>query len=357
MSFLGNTTAAYDAKGETLFDRLPAPLRGMQTHAVFLSPDQKHMWNLAGPSKGRQGVRFTSQLTGDQSWPTEQVLINSPYIMGATIARTNVAERKLMAGVVIGSHAPPLTEYQYRMAEAKWWQSQDENNDGWFGFYTRFSGWRWIPVRPFETVATPQKIDPTAYGNNVSMWDMTWIASRPYYTKVALYDTFQALHAGAPSGPPAALIGGLYDQVVSPSFYWGTITLANRGTLPSWAQFAISSPGQAIVQDNDSGRLVPLPIMESSVGTYLCDTEPGKRTLTSAADPQDTLYYEIIRQSKILNFLLSGAGDAGLPVQLRFQNRFMYQIPPKTVVQLTVGHSHPAGTITALVPQRYKRSR
>jgi hypothetical protein len=355
---LGNTTTAHiiPPPGPTDFDRLPPQLRGMQTHSVYLGPNNS-MFNLAGSAKGLQGVRFVNQVGGDQAWPIEQVLSRSPYVMGADIQRTNIGERLFKVGIIIGSQTPPMTEYQYRMAEANWWAGQDENNDGWLGFYTRFSGWRWIPVRPFRTVETPQKADPTAYGNNASMWDIEWIGARPYFTKVALYDSFQALHAGAAKPPPGSLLGGFVDQLVGHTFYWGTITLANRGDLMSWAQFFVTSPGQAIVQDNDSARLVPLPTTNKSVGTYMCDTAPGVRTLTAANDPQDNLLFDLIRQSQILNSFLSGVSNIGLPLQLQFNNRFIYGIPPKTVVQLTVGHSNVNGSITALVPQRYKRSR
>jgi hypothetical protein len=354
----GNTTAAHyiPPPGPTAFGMQLPGLQGLRTSAVYLSPASQ-LFNLAGPHKGVQGVRFATQVQGDQAWPTEQVLTRSPYLMGADIQRTNVGERMFSAGIVIGSQAPPMTEYQYRMAEAHWWEGQDENNDGWLGFYTRFSGWRWIPVRPFETLKTPQRMDPTAYGNNASMWDISWLAARPYFTKVALTGTFTAALAGTPTPPPGALLGGLIDQLVGDTYYWGTIVLANRGDLPSYAQFFVTSPGQAIVQDNASARLVTLPDTAASVGTYMCDTEPGMRTLTAANDPQDNLLFDLIRQSQILNFFLSGIANEGLPLQLQFQNRFIYNIPPRTVVQLTVGHSSQGGVITALVPQRYKRSR
>jgi hypothetical protein len=358
-NFSGNTTAAYlvPQPSPVPFETLPPRLRGMQTHAVYLSPAQKRLWNLAGPLMGLEGVRFASQVMGDQAWPTEQVISRSPYIMGADIQRQNIAERLFTVGIAIGSQSPPMTEYQYRMAEANWWAGQDEANDGWLGFYTRFSGWRWIPVRPHETVKTPQRLDPTAYGNNHSMWDVTWIAARPWFTKVALYASFQASLAGAAAPPPSSLLGGLAATLIGDVYYWGTITLANRGDLVSYAQFFITSPGQAIVQDNASNRLVPLPDTLPSVGTFMCDTAPGARTLTAANDPHDNLLFDLIRQSKVLDFFLSGLANEGLPLQLQFQNRFIYSIPPRTVVQLTVGHSNPGGVITALVPQRYKRSR
>jgi len=36
---------------------------------------------------------------------------------------------------------------------------QDENNDGCWALHA-FSGWRWIPVRPFETVKTRRRWTP-----------------------------------------------------------------------------------------------------------------------------------------------------------------------------------------------------
>jgi hypothetical protein len=356
---VGNTTT-YDLRPfldpAVPFDRLPPKLRGMNTHMVYISPTNQ-VYNLAGPNAGRQGVRAATQMVGDQGWPFEQVVTNSPYIMGAEIERTNIPQREYNLGVIIGRHAPPMTEYEYRMAEDHWWSGQDENNDGWLGVYTRFSGWRWDPVRPLRTVATPQKLDATAYGNNASQWDITWLASRPYFTKPALYRIFNAREAGAPAPPPDAPLWGLVDQLIGNTYYWGTLPIANRSDLPSFVTYYVSSPGQAIVQDNDSSRLVPLPSTTKSVGTYMCDTEPGHRTLTAANDPQDNLLFDLIRQSTILNFFLGGIANMGIPLALQFNNRFIYQIPPHSVVHLTVGHSDPNGVIMAMVSQRFKRSR
>lgn len=341
--------------GPVNFASLPEPLQGLHTHALYVSPRNK-VFELGGPRRGRQGVRFVNQLTGDQQWPFSQVLTNSPYIMGADLHRTNIPERLFQAGIVIGSHNPPMTEYQYRMAADNWWDGQDENNDGWLCMYTRFSGWRFEPVRPFETVKTPQAQDVTAYGNNVSCWDISWLATRPYFTKPAVYDTFLASKAGPPRPAPAPPLLGLIDQLIGDEYYWGTIVLANKGTLPSYVTFLVSSPGQAILQDNASGRLVTMPDTMPSRGTYMCDTEPGHRTLTAADDPVDNLAYDLIRQSKVLDFFLGHIANEGVPLQLTWNNTFRYCVPAKTAVHLTVGHSDPNGTITAILPQRYKRA-
>jgi hypothetical protein len=337
----------------TPFDQLDAPLRGMQTRMVYIDPSN-NMHNLAGPHCGLEGARIISQVFGDQAWPFSQVLVNSPYIFGAHIMRQNIPERKFNFGLFIGGR-PAMNEYQYRMAEDYWWAGQDESNDGWLGCYSRFTGWRWIPVRPDETVRTPQQMDPTAFGNNQSVWDITWLASRPYFTKVARSLTFTAAH-GTLAAAPAGLGSGT-PGLAAAQYYWGTLPIANAGDLPSYATFYVTSPGQAIVQDNSSGRLVPLPPTVASVGTYMVDTQPGQRTITAANDPKSNLLFDLIRQTTVLEYFLSGLASGSTPLALQFQNRFIYSIPPQSTVSLTVGHSDPNGTVVAVVPQRFKRSR
>lgn len=328
------------------FATLPPRLQAMGTQVVYISP-KGQLFHLAGPKSGAEGVSLATQLLGDQQWPFDVVLQESAYLMGATIEKVNINKRIFNLGVVIGRHNPPMTEYQYRMAEDHWWQGQDEQQDGWLGIFTRFSGWRWIPVRPDSSVKTAQKTDTTAFGNNVSTWDITWVAARPYFTKPALFRTWNAKGSRTeenptPNGPP---------------LYTGTVHLANRGDLDSYVSYIVSSPGQAWVQDNDSDRMVELPFTQKKDGMFLCDTEPGHRTLTGAKDPVDNLLYDFIRQSKVLDFFLHDIGNLGLPIQMRFNNRFMFKVPPRTAVALTVQHSNPNAQITAFMPQRFKRSR
>jgi hypothetical protein len=345
-----STTAhwpAVDARKIVPFESLSPRLQAMGTQIVYISPSRQ-MFHLAGPNSGREGVSLSNTLLGDQLWPFDVVLQESAYMMGATVERVNINKRVFTLGVVIGRHNPPMTEYQYRIAEANWWKGQDETQDGWLGVFTRFSGWRWIPCRPENTVKTAQKMDNTAFGNNVSQWDITWVATRPYFTKPSLHSTWAA-DLRSPT-VPNPIAGG-------PELHTGTIHLANRGDLDSYVTYLVTSPGEAWVQDNDSDRMVQLPHTQKSDGVYMCDTEPGKRTLTAAKDPVDNLGYDLIRQSKILDFLLHDVGQLGLPLQMRFNNRFMYRVPPKTSVALTVRHSHQYGQITAFLSQRYKRSR
>ena len=337
------------------FPQLSLGLQGVGTKIIYLDPSG-NIHNLAGGYAGLEGCRIATQVYGDQQWPFTQVMVNSPYIMGSLIQRQNIPERKFNFGIIIGGN-PPMTEYQYRLAEDYWWSGQDESNDGWMGIYTRYSGWRWIPVRPEEPTKTPQTMDNTAWGNNVSRWDITWVAQRPYFTKPARAATFQSAQSGSYQAAPANLATGVTPGLQHLAYFWGNLPLANAGDLPSYVTYYVSSPGQAVVQDNSSGRLVPLPGTVSSVGTFMCDTEPGHRTLTAANDPTSNLVFDLVRQSTVLNYFLAAATSGSTPLQLQFQNRFIYAIPPRTEVTLTVGHSDPNGVVVAAVPQRYKRSR
>ena len=329
---------AYD-----VWDRLSPRLQGMEIRLIYIAPNGD-LFHLAGKNEGDEGVRLGTQLAGDYHWPFDQVITEGAYQLGATVERTNVNKRTISFGVMIGGGNPPLSHYQYHMAEDRWWAGQDENRDGWLGVYTRFSGWRWIRVRPAKTVDTAMRQSPVAYGNNFAQHDVTWVAATPYYAKPALYKTWYAANA-------------LIDDDRNPNAGEGIITLANRGDLDSYAKFLVSSPGTATVQDNLSDRLVELPELVVADGTVLVDTDPIQRTLTSSKDPVDNLFYQMVRSSKILDFFLHDLEQSGLPVWRRFDKRFTFPIPPRTVVSLRVKHTNPNAIITAIVPQRYKRSR
>lgn len=329
---------AYD-----VWDKLSPRLQGMDIRLLYISPDGQ-LTHLAGPDEGREGVHLASVLQGDYHWPFDQVITEGAYQLGATIERTNVNKRVINFGVMIGGGHPPMSHYQYHMAEDRWWNGQDPDRDGWLGQYTRFSGWRWIRVRPAKTVDTALKQSPVAYGNNFAQWDVNWVCQTPYYTKPALFKTWKAADA-------------LVDDDRDPVAGEGIITLANRGDLESHVKYLVSSPGQAIVQDNYSNRYITLPELVKTDGTVLVDTDPTQRTLTSSTDPVDNLFYKIIRSSKILDFFLHDLEQTGLPVWQRFDSRFTFTVPPKTVVSLRVKHSNPNGIITAILPQRYRRGR
>lgn len=318
------------------FYAVPLPLRGLETTVVHLAPNG-NLTHLSGSNAGQESIWLGPNLQGEHQLPFEQVVTESAFQWGATIQRTNYTKRLINARVIIA--AP--SEYQYMLCDNRWWAGQDETQDGWLGIYTRWGGWRWIPARPYKTVDTTQQLDPQAYGNNAAMWDITWISQRPWFSKETVFGTWTA------QGTTKNKAG----------YYTGTIVLANQGDMQSYASYLINGAGLCQVQDNNSNTMVTLPALLDTDGPGLCDTDPMERTLTAANDAFDTDYYNLARSSNLLNFFLSDNKAAGEHWWQRGYTRFVYNVPPQTIVQFNVAHNNPNATITVMLTQRYKRSR
>lgn len=321
------------------FYSIPQQLQALTTQVIYIDPNG-NIFHLAGPGAGSEGVTLGQQLQGEQQFPFEQVIQEGAYQFGATIQRQNYLKRLINLRVVIGGEN--FSTYQHQMCDNRWWNGQDETQDGWLGVKTRFTGWRWIPVRPFKTVDTAQKMDPVAFGNNMAMWDINWIAQRPYYTKPAVYKTWYAAQSGQPSA------SGVYG---------GQVTLANRGDLPTYVEYMIDGVGIATVQDNNSTTMVALPPMVTSDGPGLCDTDPANQTLSAANDPADNVLYDFLQSSEILNYFLTFLDTSSEPWWQRGYVRFLYTVPPNSVTTFNVQHTNPDAVITVMLSQRYKRSR
>jgi hypothetical protein len=191
-----------------------------------------------------------------------------------------------------------------------------------------------------KTVDTAMKLDPTAMGNNVMTWDMQIVSPKPWWAKPMLVESFTA-----------------HDQTVEVhGFDEKTISIANRGNLPVWPKFLYTGPGRAWVQDGMTPRMVPLPTLSADDGYVEVDTDPAERTFKSSTEPVDNIFYQIIRQSQILDFFLHDVEALGLPVWRRANGiRFLSEIPPRTVANLRVRHDHGGGQIVVFMPQRYSR--
>lgn len=339
---LGNTAQwisdAQLAVYEDFYD-LPPNLTALDTQVIYIAPSGD-TFHLAGPGKGQEGVWLAMQLQGEQHLPFEQVVTEAAYQLGATIERTNYPKRLINMRIAIGG--VNYTTWQYQMCDQRWWSGQDETQDGWLGVFTRPTGWRWIPVRPYKTVDTAQTMDPVAFENNTALWDINWICQRPYYTKPAVFQTWVAAQSGAPNK------AGLYT---------GAVTLANRGDLTSHVQYIVDGVGVASVQDNNSTTMVQLPAMIASDGPGLCDTDPANRPLTASNDPVDNALYDILASSRILNYFLSGLTSSDKPWWQRGYVRFLYSVPPRSAVTFNVAHTNHDATITVMLSQKYKRSR
>lgn len=332
-------TVAQHLSSLTTLEQFPEFLAALQTQVIYIDP-KGNVFHLNGALAGLEGVTLGEQMQGEQHIPFTQVLIEGAFQVGATIQRTNYDKRLINFRIQVGR--PGMNNYTYRMCEERWWDGQDETQPGWLGIFTRLSGWRWAQVQPFKTVDTAQQKDPVAYGNNFAVWDINWIAPFPYYCKPALYKSWTASTAG-PKG--------------TDGFYTGNIVLANRGDLPSHIYYLINGSGYCELQDNNSDTMVALPVIEPSDGLVLCNTDPAQQTLTAQHDPQDNFFYDIARSSGLLNFLLSGIDQSDEPIWQRGYTRFVNTVPGQTATHFTVKHSNPNATITAYVPQYYRRGR
>ena len=341
-------------------EELPYPLQAMETVMVFIS-NTGNIFHLNGPQAGKEGVVFYENLQGEHHVFFEQVTVEGAYMLGGIIDRVNYTIRKINFRVFIGS--PGMNNIMYRMCEDRWWAGQDEVNGGWFGVFTRVTGWRWIQVFPAKTVDTTQKRDPVAYDNNQAIWDIDWIAVIPNYAKPSINS---APWVAANSGPPITLSSGLLQTIESAvglstdQFYTGTIAVPNRADMASYAKYLVTgeNAGICIVQDNNSTNMVTLPPIESTDGDVLVDTNPIHKTLVAQSDPQPNEFFAISSASGLLNFFLqANKTPAQEALWLRGYVRFLYNVAPYSVVQLNVMHSNPGAIITAQLPQQFKRSR
>jgi hypothetical protein len=321
---------------------IPKRLKAEATRWVYIGPNGS-WWDLEGRDAGKQGVRLAKELQGAYHLPFEHLLTEAAYQVGATYERSNIQKRLINLGVVAGargSHNTRLTSDAYRHIEANWWNAWPHDTPGWLGCHTRFGGWRWAQVQLAKAVDTSVSIDPAAMNNNVQKWDMQIMGVNPWYAKRTLVEKWTA-HA---------------ETVTANGFDEETITICNRGHLPVWPLFIYTGPGRAWVQDGMTTKMIPLPTLSVDDKYGLVDTDPSHRTLTGATDPVDNIFYQIIRQSKILDFFLHDVEALGLPLWRRANGiRFTSQIPPKTVANIKVRHDTAGGTVTLMLPQRFIR--
>jgi hypothetical protein len=306
------------------------------TRFVYIGPNGLK-WDLSGRFKGRQGARLSNEVQGMYHQQFEQLFTEGAYQVGATYERTNITKRVINIGVTLGYNQPASA---YRMIEANWWDSWPPDTPGWLGCFTPFSGWRWTQVQLAKPVNTSMPLDPTAFGNNGFTWDMNIVAPKPWWAKRTLLDSWTA-HPATNS-----LLG--YDEF--------TFTIANRGNLPVWPKFLYTGPGRCWIQDGVSDQLIEMPQLSTADGYVLVDTDPAERTFTASTEPIDNIFYQYLRQSRVLDFFLHDIAALGLPVWRRAKGiRFQSQIPARTVAHIRVRHDHPDGQVVVLVPQRWTR--
>lgn len=327
-------------------------LRGQQTKVVYLSPDGRRVWNIGGDWAGKEGVVLTPGLAGSMHIPFEQRYSAGAYALGEELERTDYRKRVYHLGVIIGPHINflarkrfPDNEFAYRMLEDKWWADWPEHYRapaGFWGQFTRTHGWRWNRVRHGESNDQALDLDPVAFGNNVCSWAMTIHGQFPFYSKRPF--TRQWVNDEANTK-----VNGRNH---------GVLPVPNRGDWAQWPKFIVEGAGDVTIQDGLTDRMVPLPKIYPSDGMILVDTDPAKRTLTSSTDPVDNGFWQMIRNSEVLDYLLGDItnADSGVPVGRRMPGGigFTSQIPAKSAAHIKVTHSNSAGKVTVVCPQWFK---
>jgi hypothetical protein len=331
-------------------------LRARETKIVYLSPDGRRLWRLAGSWRGAEGVVLDQKLQGSMHVPFEQRYSAGPYMIGEELERTDYRKRVMNFGVIIAPGVNylarrrfPDNEFAYRMLEEKWWRDWPEHHaepGGFWGEYTRTHGWRWLRVRYGEHNDQTLDLDPVAYGNNAQAWSMTVHAQFPFYSKRPWTKVWK-------NDELNAQINGRNH---------GVISVVNRGDWPQWPKFIIEGAtaheGDITIQDGVTDRMVPLPRIYASDGMILVDTDPAARTLTGEHDPIDTAFWKLIRNSEVLDYLIGDLtnADSGLPVGRRMPGGigFASQIPAHSNAKIKVTHTHANAKITCIVPQWFK---
>jgi hypothetical protein len=248
------------------------------------------------------------------------------------------------------------------MLEQRWWASWSKDVDGYFGVYTRTHGWRFVRVRLAKAPDTVMVLDPQAMDANFMQWDLEIVACDPFFQKRLETASWINEGDGAPHTPWQKLLEGfqewgheLFPRLIPGVHYAeGNLIVPTRGTQPEWPRFLVSCPGQTWIEDGPGGVMIPLPMLTPEDGTVLVDTNPIKRTLTATNDPIDRLFYQIARNSELLDFIMHTRITSTLPVWRRFQGRFTTPWPARTVNRIKVQHSQLGGQIVVYMPQRYE---
>ena len=352
-----------------LFGGLPLKWQNMETKIVYKGVDGSH-WNLSGNLAGREGLSLAPQLSGFYHIPFTSLFTEGPYQVGADYERTDYKKRVINMGVMVNVDIGPATGWRYRMLEQKWWRAWSPTQDGTLCCYTRTHGWRFLKVRLGEDPKTAFALDPAAFENHYMQWDMTVVATQPYWFKRMQTSTWQ--NTGSTSTNWTTLFelledsvnkflgdvlrGSGGDLVPGKDVGSGVLKAYNASDIEAWPKFLVSSPGRAWIQDGVGGQMIPLPLLTDKDGTMLVDTDPNARTLTCATDPVDPLLYRVMRNSDLMDVLFGDVIDTGLPVWRRFSKRFTTPVPPRTFANIKVYHSDQSGSVTMMIPQRFEKA-
>lgn len=325
-----------------------------QTKRVYVSPDSERIYNLAGGFKGNRGVVQATGMKGATGASFDQRYSGGPWMLGEEHERTDYTKRIYQLNLHFAPHINAVSRLRYpdtavalEQIIGQWYRDWPEDASqpmGYIGEFTRYDGWHWTRARIGEPNYDNVEIDPHAYGNYYAAAAMTVHCPFPFYSKRVLTKEWRNDEANA-------IINGRNH---------GVLRLPNNGDWDEqWPKFIVEGAGDVTIQDGMTDRMVKLPKIRPQDGMVLVDTDPSARTLTSEHDPIDTALWKMIRNSEILDFILGDISnaDAGLPIGRRIPGGigFMSPIPSETMANIKVTHTNPAGKITMVMPQWYKR--
>lgn len=320
-------------------------LRSTKTRWVYTHPSNGKIWRLSGPGAGSEGVMLLKELDGVLDPPIEQRYSEGPYVVGAVRERTDYKRRQIDLAVVIQPNANPNRTQEpnefsgWRIFDS-WCNSWSAEEPGYLGCFTRIHGWRWLKVILGQESKTTLSTDP-AESRGMFVMNMKVDAPYPFFTKPALTATWKAAQ----------------DDVDEHGIAHGTISIANRGTWRAWPKFLVKGSGDVTIQDGIGGRMIKLPRLYASDGAYMMvDTDPTRKTIITEKEPIDSQIYKYLRNSQLLNIILSDTLSRTLPAQRRIPGGVSFDnpIPPRTVAHIRVTHSNPNGSVTCIMPQHYK---
>ena len=336
------------------WDDLPTVFKSPLTFVYLSCPDangHRKLWNLYGIGKGKQGTTLLPGKSGFVGYPFQMLLTEGPYVEGAIFEGARTLKRETTWSVDL--HA--RDEHAFFDVWSAWTRSFSPKADGYFGALTP-QGWFWLKTRLSEAGKYQLDQDPTAFKNNAVQIPMNTLHLDPYYYTETLSDSWT--NGSEANTPLDVIVQMLEDYLpIIPGVHVGegSVVLTNTGDVDAWPRFMVSGPGKAWIRDGMTDRMVPLPLITPAHGDWaLVDTDPAQRTLTAQKDPVDPWFFQIARNSQLVDVLLHDIASSTLPLWKNApETNFLSPIPPGATATIKVRHSHHGATITGYLPQKH----
>lgn len=201
---------------------------------------KRRVFHLAGPGAGREGVVLGPDPDGDTFAPFGLLTSEGATQDGAEFLRSVRDKRDMDFTIQIGG----ANEREFMANHDVWWRSLNSDIPGYLARYTKYAGWRMVPVH-YSTEAKPVTgIDPVF--NCFESYAVHLTAMDPFYR-------------------------GFDEQV-----QWTNSQGTNRTVLPvrnaadqrAWPRYTMRGPGRWYIEDpytvdeeTGSGRMIQTPLL------------------------------------------------------------------------------------------------